>query len=482
VPVSHPDLSKLDPAIKQQIEAARSSLSSSLQQHDDASGHLADLYGNLGKLYHVYDFPDAAVACYTNAHRLAPKDFIWAYYLGRIYEDKGDNTSAIQDLKLALQLHPGDSVIEVTLGQAYMDENHPDLAAPFFESVLRGDRSSAAAMAGLGKIALSAGKLSEAIRYFESALAIQPQASSIHYSLAMAYRQAGNMPKALEHLQKRGPEKPKVSDPYMAQLDVLKKGKMYLWLQGNEAMHQRRFVDAVAAYGQMVDSDQEDALARISLGSALAQTGDLNGAIKQYTRALDLMPTNDIGHYNLGLVLLKKGSGQQATQEFQTAVRLNPGSEVARFQLANLLMRSHQHEPALANYSAILQVDPSHEFARLMQGIALVKLKRYSAAKERLQESLTALPNSDDIAQALARLLAACPDANVRDGRQALALVERLLQSERNPDLEVIECLPMALAELGRFNEAARVQAKMITELRRSNRDDLARLEQSQIV
>ena len=35
----------------------------------------------------------------------------------------------------------------------------------------------------------------------------------------------------------------------------------------------------------------------------------------------------------------------------------------------------------------------------------------------------------------------------------------------------------MALAELGRFNEAARVQGKMIAELERSNREDLALLE-----
>jgi tetratricopeptide (TPR) repeat protein len=344
----------VDPAIKEQIEAAQSDLSSSLEKSETAAGHLAQRYGNLGKLYHAYDFPDAAVACYTNAHRLAPQEFIWPYYAGRIYQDKGDKAFAVQDLKLARQLRPNEIVVQLSLGQAYLDENHPELAEPQFQSALKIDESSAAAMVGLGKVALSAGKFPEAIKDFEAALALQPQASSIHYNLAMAYRQVGDMRRALDHLQKRGLEKAKIPDPYMQEVQDLRKGRMLLWLRGNEEMHERRFADAVEAYGKMVASDQEDPLARISLGSALAQTGDLEGATKQYTRALSLAPRNDIAHYNLGLVLIERGSEQQAIPEFQAAVSSNPGSEMARFQLANLLMRTG----GLRGGTLALQCDP----------------------------------------------------------------------------------------------------------------------------
>src|SRR3982074_2527691 len=61
-PIPHPDLSNVDPAIKKQIEAAQSDLRSSLETPKTVPGQLAQLYGNLGKLYHAYDFPDAAVA------------------------------------------------------------------------------------------------------------------------------------------------------------------------------------------------------------------------------------------------------------------------------------------------------------------------------------------------------------------------------------------------------------------------------------
>ena len=47
-PIPHPDLSKADAAIKEQIEAAQSALNSSLERHETASGQLAQLYGDLG--------------------------------------------------------------------------------------------------------------------------------------------------------------------------------------------------------------------------------------------------------------------------------------------------------------------------------------------------------------------------------------------------------------------------------------------------
>src|SRR5438132_1166145 len=184
-PVPHPNLSKADASIKQRVEAARSVLNSSLERHETTSSRLAELYGNLGKLYHVYDFPDAAVACYTNAQRLAPQVFIWPYYSARVYQDEGDYASAIQYLKRARELRPNEVVVQLSLGQAYLDENQPQLAKPLFQSALELDKSSAAAMVGLGKIALSAGRFRDAIRYFESALAHRPQAATVHYRLAM---------------------------------------------------------------------------------------------------------------------------------------------------------------------------------------------------------------------------------------------------------------------------------------------------------
>ena len=64
------------------------------------------------------------------------------------------------------------------------------------------------------------------------------------------------------------------------------------------------------------------------------------------------------------------------------------------------------------------------------------------------------------MAHALARLLATAPDASVRDGARAKAIVEELLKGQKTTDLG--ETMAMTLAELGEYSEAAAVQREII--------------------
>jgi hypothetical protein len=63
-------------------------------------------------------------------------------------------------------------------------------------------------------------------------------------------------------------------------------------------------------------------------------------------------------------------------------------------------------------------------------------------------------------------LLAAAPDAQVRDGARAKALVDALLETERSFDVGATEA--MALAELGEFDQAAAVQRAAIAAAERA--------------
>jgi len=73
--------------------------------------------------------------------------------------------------------------------------------------------------------------------------------------------------------------------------------------------------------------------------------------------------------------------------------------------------------------------------------------------------------------QLQARFLATCPVAELRDGARALALTETTLARGRSP--EKAQTLAMVCAELGRFDEAVRVQETAIELAQRSGADDL---------
>jgi tetratricopeptide (TPR) repeat protein len=470
--IPKPNLNGVQDSVREQIDAAEAELESISRSASNNHGKLADAYGSMGKLYHTYDFADAAEACYQNAASFAPKNFVWPYYLGRLYQQKGEVSKSITNLKLAHDLRPAEIPPLVRLAEAYLADSQSKTAKEFFEQSLKLDRSLAASMAGLAKIALSERKFTNAIQLLQAALELQPKATSLHYPLAMAYRSLGNKELAKDHLQRQGLGKAEYPDPLMDDLEKLKKGPMVLWRQGNQAVQEGRYPDAVTLFSKMVDSTT-DPLPRIYLGNALAGNGDLKGAMNQYYQVLRQMPRNATAHYDLGVVLLQLSSETEAMNHFQAAITADPTLKVAHFQLANLLMRNKKFEAAVAHYSRVIQLSPEHEFARLMKCIALVGLKQFRAARRDLEEAVASLPESRDLALALARLLSASPDKSARDAVRAVQIVEKVLKTHPSADFDVVETYAMVMASNGRLTEAANLQRRMIATVQSTRRHDL---------
>jgi hypothetical protein len=113
-------------------------------------------------------------------------------------------------------------------------------------------------------------------------------------------------------------------------------------------------------------------------------------------------------------------------------------------------------QEAIGAYQQALSGDPQSTEARVGLAMTLARLHRDREARDLLQEAATA-PGADAvITHAYARLLAASPDASVRDGRKAMELVQQMLQRGRT--IELGETYAMALAELGMFREAQALQ------------------------
>ena len=475
LPISQPNLSATDPTVKEQIEEAWTEFQGVTTRSGASPEDLAKAYGRMGMIYHVYGFSDAAVACYQDARTLAPRGFDWPYYLGRLYQDDGDNKKAIDYLTKAHDLRPDDIAALVNLAEVYHADGQLEPAKALFEKALALDPSLAAAEAGLGEIALSRGNYAVAIRDLEAAMKLQPEATSLHYPLAMAYRKSGDVANALIHLKEKGAVKPKEPDPLMDTLYELKRGQESLWRKGNQAMHEGRFANAIKYYQQMLATSPEgDPLPRIYLGIALASEGNLQAAIEQYQQVLRLSPRNAAAQYNLGVLFLEEKSQSEAVDHFNAAVALDPGFKLAHFQLANLLMKEGNYAEAVPHYTRAIDLGLDSEFIRLMKSLALVRLRRYVEARSEFEKGVAAFPESASLAAALARLLAACPEGSVRDPKRALKLSQKLLASNPSPDFDLVETYGMALAAVGRFSDAANLQKRMIAEVESAKREDLA--------
>jgi tetratricopeptide (TPR) repeat protein len=177
-------------------------------------------------------------------------------------------------------------------------------------------------------------------------------------------------------------------------------------------------------------------------------------------------------HYSLGVLQASAGHRQDAVTHLTAAVKFNPNYLEARQALGDALSRAGRPEAALAHYAEVVRLNPRAGEARLGYAMALVRIGRYREARDWLAESTRVLPDDPRLRHTLARLLAAAPEAGVRDGQQALALAEPLLTVlGRTTDMG--ETLAMAYAEVGNFSQAALIQREVLGAAARAgfNRD-----------
>ncbi len=476
VELAPPDLTGADPQVQEQIRASQAALAATIAQTDASRSRRAEAFGNLGEIYEAYNFDSAALDCYTNASRLDPQSFRWSYYAGYLRQLYGDPETAERDYQHALTLKPNSSPALLRLGALELTLGHPDAAKQYFSRAAAQRIPSAPALVGLGKAALVEHQYSAALKYLTQALARQPQASSIHNQLAMAYRGLGDLNRMQEQMKARGNAEPLIQDPLLDEIEALKQGKLSLLQRGNRAMSESRFADAVNAYRQMVSLDPSNPRAYVDLGNALYWAGIPGEAMKQYAHSLDLNPDNATVHYKIGVLLVEAKHEEQAIAHFQQALKLDPGLVDAHFQLANLFMRKREDADAEREYEIVVSLEPENAFAHLMGAMAAIHAGSYARARTLLEEAAAAFSTDADIANALARLLAAAPDPAVRDPSRGLSIVETLLNNQQSDPLEVGITFAMALAAVGRFHDAAAYQETIIRQLEASRQYDFARL------
>ena len=421
-----PPLGELESSVAEQLRQAEREFGVVTAKRRLADGDLAEAYGSVGRVFHAYEFFEAAAAAYANAVRLRPDEFRWLHLLGYLYQQTGRLEESADRLLAARRAQPDDRAAAARLGDVYLGLNRLREAREQFQSVMT--TFPAAAASGLGEVALREGRFEEAIGYFRAALERVTQATSIHYSLAMAYRGLGRLDEARSHLQQRGPGGIRAADPIVEELQTLVRGERLLVIQGRRAYEAGQFQDAAAAF----------------------------------TRAIGVAPGSVAARVNLGLTLSQLGRDADAVEHLRVGFEETPGDANVSGALIGALLRLTREDEAIDVLTRVRSVDADNEGMLVSLSILLAHRERYREALALVDGANRRFPERATTATTLARLLASSPDLSLRDGRRALELAMAVYASGPAPVHG--ETVAIALAELGRCGEAFEWMRRAVSE------------------
>jgi tetratricopeptide (TPR) repeat protein len=158
-------------------------------------------------------------------------------------------------------------------------------------------------------------QLSQAEKAFEKARSLAPDRPAPYAALAMIWMQTGQTEKAVERLREEARVRTKDHViPYTFAVALVRSGIDPSGPAGLEAVEAlRASIRANAAF----------APARSQLGRLLLRRDDLDGAVRELEKAIELDPGATAALYNLGQAYNRKGDRQRASELLARVSKLN---------------------------------------------------------------------------------------------------------------------------------------------------------------
>ena len=192
-----------------------------------------------------------------------------------------------------------------------------------------------------------------------------------------------------------------------------------------------------------------------NLGTTLQEQGRLPEAIACYRKALLAFDRLAEAHYNMANCYRLLKQPREAIAEFKADLKLDPKNAGAHYFLGNALLAEGDAAGAAEHYRAGLALAPDHPGLHYQLALVLLGRGDIEGGYRQYREAIRLKPDWVEALNNLAWSLATQPDARFRDGQEALRLAARAVALTHTNDANALDTLAGALAEAGRYSEAA---------------------------
>jgi tetratricopeptide (TPR) repeat protein len=292
-------------------------------------------------------------------------------------------------------------------------------------------------------------------RAYEQAVADLTEALRLDPKLAPAFAQRG-----AAYLLKGEPDKAITDLTQALRLDGELPGVHAN--RGNAYLLKGDYEHAVTDFTRALRREPHDACLYANRGNAYRRLGQHERAIADCTTALEIDPQLTGAYCCRGDAHFAVRSHEQAIADYSEVLRRDPSAFEVFNQRGVCQTRLGRHAEAVADFDAALRLRPTRAEPYYNRGLAHRRQNLFAQAAADYAEALRHDPGYADAANNLAWLLATCPDAKLRDGRQAVAHATRACQLSEWQKPHHMGTLAAAYAEVGDYLEAVRWQQKAL--------------------
>lgn len=366
---------------------------------------------------------------------------------------------AANHAELAVTQNPTNAECHLALSMALTSRNQLKEAEAEAQKAMELAPGNTRACSQFGALLVQQGNYDEAERVIRRGLAVSPFSPELRLQLGVALINRHQYTEGMTQIQLAGNLGPTAStsmphgtDPgattsesqqFRQDLDA----SALLFNQGNLS-------EAIRQYQVVLKLTTNSAQAHCGLGEALAKQGDLENAAEHFDEALKTRPDFAPALIQLGIVRARQGKLDDAFRAISEATRLTPNNPMAHNYLGNVLAQQGKPGEAVAEFETALQLNPDLALAHNNLAISYKKLGRTGDAITHYRKALRLNPDFPDSLNNLAWALATVPDAQFRNGAEAVILAARACEITRYQKPVPLATLAAACAEQGRFNDA----------------------------
>ncbi len=232
--------------------------------------------------------------------------------------------------------------------------------------------------------------------------------------------------------------------------------------------------EAMADFNSAIEFNPGQAFSYLNRGLIFIHRKEFRRAWDDFTRAIQADPDNSMGYVNRSGVYIKTKQYDAALKDLETALALNPRDPFAYHNRALVRKKMNQFDLAYQDSDKAIAygIEALIKRGMLTPDIYMLRAEynqnrgRYRKALADLKRALGLKPDYADAHNTRAWILATCPDADVRNGKEAVKAALTALGIE---DIaEYRDTLAAAFAETGQFEKAAAEQRYAIKLLRQN--------------